>query len=40
LFDDEKVTPKKLADVKNLSGIGGADNHIAYLVSLHVFRLL
>lgn len=32
LFDDEKVTPKKLSDVKNLSGIGGADNHIAYLV--------
>jgi len=31
LFDDEKVSPKKAADVKNLSGLGGADGHIAYL---------
>jgi hypothetical protein len=32
LFDDDKVIPKKAVDVKNLSGVGGADNHIAYLV--------
>lgn len=31
LFDDEKVTPKKLNDIKNLSGLGGADAHIAYM---------
>jgi len=31
LFDDEKVTPKKSSDVKNLSGLGGADGHIAYI---------
>jgi len=30
-FDDEKVSPKKANDVKNLSGMGGADGHIAYL---------
>jgi len=31
LFDDEKVSSKKSIDVKNLSGAGGADSHIAYM---------
>jgi len=31
LFDDEKVSPKKSSDIKNLSGLGGADGHIAYI---------
>jgi len=38
LFDDEKVTPKKSCDVKNLSGLGGADGHIAY-ICFHRARL-
>jgi len=31
MFDDEKVIPKTMKEIKHLSGTGGTDSHIAYL---------
>jgi len=39
-FDDDKVTNRNADDIKKLSGSGGVDWHIAYLVSILVRRVL
>lgn len=31
-FDDDKVTPRNSEDIRKLSGTGGVDWHIAYMV--------